>query len=154
MAAPEFSRFATKRHWSRDVFDAARTVARLCREAGVPLIVNDRADFAMLLDAGLHLGQDDLAPRDARRLTGDNVTIGYLQPQCEPALRRRRRTGGLCRARAGLRHRFETQSGPGGRRRGSTPLPAADREAAGRDRRHYAARTRWRCCAPAPIRWP
>jgi thiamine-phosphate pyrophosphorylase len=39
--------------------------------------VNDRADFALLLDAGLHLGQDDLPPRDARRLTGDNVTIGF-----------------------------------------------------------------------------
>ena len=41
---------------------------QLCREAGAQLIVNDRADIAMLLDAGLHLGQDDLAPRDARRL--------------------------------------------------------------------------------------
>jgi thiamine-phosphate pyrophosphorylase len=66
-----------KRHWSRAVFDAAGIVARLCREAGVPLIVNDRADFAMLLDGGLHLGQDDLAPRDARRLTGERTTIGY-----------------------------------------------------------------------------
>ena len=66
-----------KGHWSRAVFESAQTVARLCREAGVPLIINDRADFAMLLNAGLHLGQDDLSPRDARRLTGDNVAIGY-----------------------------------------------------------------------------
>ena len=41
-----------KRHWSRGFFESARTVARLCREAGAALIVNDRADFAMLLDAG------------------------------------------------------------------------------------------------------
>jgi thiamine-phosphate pyrophosphorylase len=66
-----------KQHWSRSVFDAARIVARLCREAGVPLIVNDRADFAMLLEAGLHLGQDDLTPRDARRLMSAEATIGY-----------------------------------------------------------------------------
>jgi thiamine-phosphate pyrophosphorylase len=65
-----------KQHWSRAVFESARTVARLCREAGADLIVNDRADFAMLLDAGLHLGQDDLSPRDARRLLGTAATIG------------------------------------------------------------------------------
>jgi len=66
-----------KQHWSRAIYDAARTVARLCREAGADLIVNDRADFALLLEAGLHLGQDDLAPRDARRLLGPDATIGF-----------------------------------------------------------------------------
>jgi thiamine-phosphate pyrophosphorylase len=66
-----------KRHWSRAFFSAARDTARLCREAGAILIVNDRADFALLLEAGLHLGQDDLAPRDARRVTGPEAILGY-----------------------------------------------------------------------------
>ena len=66
-----------KHHWSRDFFETARTVARLCREAGATLVVNDRADFAMLLDAALHVGQDDLSPRDARRLMGPDAIIGY-----------------------------------------------------------------------------
>jgi thiamine-phosphate pyrophosphorylase len=66
-----------KGHWTRDFFATARTVARLCRENGTPLIVDDRADFAMLLDAGLHVGQDDLAPRDARKLIGAEATLGY-----------------------------------------------------------------------------
>ncbi len=66
-----------KSHWSRAVFESARTVARLCREAGTPLIVNDRADFAMLLEAGLHIGQDDLSPRDARRLMGSDAVLGF-----------------------------------------------------------------------------
>jgi len=66
-----------KGHWSRDMFAAATDVARLCRENGVPLIVNDRADFALLLDAGLHVGQDDLPPRDARRLMGPDAAIGF-----------------------------------------------------------------------------
>jgi len=66
-----------KSHWSRDIFEAARQVGRLCREAGAPLIVNDRADFAMLLGAGLHLGQDDLAPGDARGLLGPSAPIGF-----------------------------------------------------------------------------
>ena len=66
-----------KGHWSRDLFAACRQVARLCQEAGVDLIVNDRADFALLLDAGLHLGQDDLPPREARKLMGPDAAIGF-----------------------------------------------------------------------------
>jgi thiamine-phosphate pyrophosphorylase len=66
-----------KRHWSRAFFESARTVARLCREAGATLVVNDRADFALLLEAGLHLGQDDLPPRDARQLMGPDAPIGF-----------------------------------------------------------------------------
>jgi thiamine-phosphate pyrophosphorylase len=66
-----------KGHWSRDVLEAARQVARLCREAGAPLVVNDRADFAMLLEAGLHVGQDDLSPRDARKLIGAEAILGF-----------------------------------------------------------------------------
>jgi thiamine-phosphate pyrophosphorylase len=69
--------FRHKGHWPRETFDAAGSVARLCRQAGAQLIVNDRADFALLLHAGLHLGQDDLAPRDARKLLGANTIIGY-----------------------------------------------------------------------------
>jgi thiamine-phosphate pyrophosphorylase len=66
-----------KGHWTRNFFEAARTVASLCRENGTPLIVDDRADFALLLDAGLHVGQDDLTPRDARKLIGTENTLGY-----------------------------------------------------------------------------
>jgi len=66
-----------KGHWSRDFFEAAKQIARLCREGGVDLIVNDRADFAMLLEAGLHVGQDDLSPRDARRIMGTDRAIGF-----------------------------------------------------------------------------
>ena len=40
-------------------------------------VVNDRADVAMLLGAALHLGQDDLAPADARRVMGATSIIGF-----------------------------------------------------------------------------
>ncbi len=66
-----------KGHWARNVFETARQVARLCREAGAILLVNDRADFAMLLEAGLHVGQDDLGPRDVRKLIGPNALLGF-----------------------------------------------------------------------------
>ena len=66
-----------KAHWSREIFRLAQEVARLCREAGADLIVNDRADFALLLGAGLHVGQDDLPPRECRQLLGPDAILGF-----------------------------------------------------------------------------
>jgi thiamine-phosphate pyrophosphorylase len=44
----------------------------------VQLIINDRVDMALALNApGVHLGQDDLPPEAARRLLGDEIVIGY-----------------------------------------------------------------------------
>jgi thiamine-phosphate pyrophosphorylase len=77
-----------KRHWGRDAYNDSLTVARLCREAGAELIVDDRADFALLLEVGLHVGQDDLAPRDARKLLGTSAIIGlsnHTVPQLSAA---------------------------------------------------------------------
>lgn len=58
------------------MFAQATTLAALCRQAGALLIVDDRADIARLLDAGVHLGQDDLSPADARRIVGTSP-IGF-----------------------------------------------------------------------------
>ena len=66
-----------KMPWTREIFEQAQRVVRLCEQAAVPLIVNDRADIALLLNAGLHLGQEDLPPRDARRLVGAAMCIGF-----------------------------------------------------------------------------
>jgi len=66
-----------KTHWTREVLAAAQVVARLSRESGAALVVNDRADYALLLEAGLHIGQDDLPPRDARRLMGPDAVVGF-----------------------------------------------------------------------------
>ena len=66
-----------KEQWSRDFFETAKQVARLCREGGALLVIDDRADFAKLLQAGLHVGQDDLAPRDVRRLIGSEPLLGF-----------------------------------------------------------------------------
>ena len=40
-------------------------------------MVNDRADVAALLKAGLHLGQDDLSPGDARRILPGGSILGF-----------------------------------------------------------------------------
>jgi thiamine-phosphate pyrophosphorylase len=69
--------FRHKGFWSREVFAQAEEIAALCADARTPFVVNDRADYAMLLRSGLHLGQDDLLPADARRVIGDAATIGF-----------------------------------------------------------------------------
>jgi thiamine-phosphate pyrophosphorylase len=66
-----------KGHWGRALFAQAREVAALCRRAGVALVVNDRADIAAILGAGLHVGQDDLPPRDARCIVGADAILGF-----------------------------------------------------------------------------
>lgn len=66
-----------KRHWSRGVFESAKKIATLCAESGAAFVINDRADLAVLFGAGLHVGQDDLPPRDARTLIGREALLGY-----------------------------------------------------------------------------
>jgi thiamine-phosphate pyrophosphorylase len=61
----------------RDLIERARDVRRWTRKAGVLFIVNDRPDIARLVGAdGVHLGQDDLSVRDARRILGPHGIIG------------------------------------------------------------------------------
>ncbi len=49
--------------------ERVRQVRHWTRQADVLFIVNDRADMARLVDAdGVHLGQDDLPVREARRI--------------------------------------------------------------------------------------
>jgi thiamine-phosphate pyrophosphorylase len=69
--------FRHKGHYSRALFDQAERVAALARRAGALFLIDDRADIALLLDAGLHVGQDDLPPRDARRLLGPDRILGF-----------------------------------------------------------------------------
>lgn len=65
--------FRHKGTWSEQHFDTAKQIGKLCEETGVLFVINDRADFAKLLRAALHVGQDDLPPVAARRVIGDEV---------------------------------------------------------------------------------
>jgi len=62
---------------TRSFLDAAGAAARHCRRRRVPLVINDRVDLALALDAdGVHLGDDDLPIELARRLLGPDRIIG------------------------------------------------------------------------------
>ena len=76
-AGARILQFRHKSFFSRSAFQDASRIAELCRSAGALFVVNDRADIAMLLNAGLHLGQDDLSPADARRILPTPTIIGF-----------------------------------------------------------------------------
>src|SRR3989442_1458353 len=63
-----------------ELLELARNLNALCREADVPLIVNDRVDVALAAEAdgvhGGHIGEEDLSPHDARRLLGPSAIVG------------------------------------------------------------------------------
>jgi thiamine-phosphate pyrophosphorylase len=66
--------------WTQSVFNQAKQIAQLCQQSEAIFIINDRADYALLLadlNAGLHLGQDDLMPADARTVIGPAPVIGF-----------------------------------------------------------------------------
>ena len=61
----------------RRLFTLAAEAVAAAREADVLLVVNDRPDVARILGAaGVHLGQDDLPPREVRRLLPPGSIIG------------------------------------------------------------------------------
>jgi thiamine-phosphate pyrophosphorylase len=76
-AGARIIQFRHKSFFSRQTFEQAEIIASLCRNAGALFIMNDRADMAMLLDSGLHLGQDDLPPTDARKIMTSGCIIGF-----------------------------------------------------------------------------
>lgn len=65
-----------KDHFDRKMFETAQEVAAACREAGALFVINDRADMAVLLDAALHIGQDDLPAPESRALIGTGRVLG------------------------------------------------------------------------------
>ena len=71
--------------------DLADSLVRLARPVGATIIINDRADIARLSGAGgVHVGQADLEPSDARRVVGVSAVVGvstHDAAQIESALK-------------------------------------------------------------------
>ena len=62
---------------TREFIALARRLQPFLKEAGVPLIINDRVDVALAVDAdGVHIGQSDMPYEIARRLLGPDKIIG------------------------------------------------------------------------------
>ena len=72
---------------TREMVELGQALLQITREAGVPLIVNDRVDVALAIDAdGVHVGQDDMPAAIARRLIGPDKILGVSAETVEEAL--------------------------------------------------------------------
>jgi thiamine-phosphate pyrophosphorylase len=66
-----------KRAGDEELLAAAAVARRLCDDAGALLVLNDRPDLVQQAGAdGCHVGQEDMAPEEARALAGPDVLVG------------------------------------------------------------------------------
>lgn len=62
---------------TREYIDLARKVHGISKKYGAPLIIDDRVDVALAIDAeGAHVGQSDMSVADARKLMGTDKILG------------------------------------------------------------------------------
>jgi len=72
---------------SREFYQIALKVKDLAHSRGVPLLINDRLDIALAVNAdGLHIGQEDLPLKVARKLLGPDKIIGLSVSNLEDAV--------------------------------------------------------------------
>jgi len=72
---------------SREFYQIALKVKDLSHSRGVPLLINDRLDIALAVNAdGLHIGQEDLPLKVARKLLGPDKIIGLSVSNLEDAV--------------------------------------------------------------------
>ena len=75
-----------KKSDTRAMVDTARAIKAALASYAVPFVVNDRVDVALAANAdGVHLGPDDMAVEDARRLLGPTAIIGLSVKTVEEA---------------------------------------------------------------------
>jgi len=71
---------------AREKYQECLKIREMTREAGAAFIVNDDVDIALLVGAdGVHIGQDDLPPREVRHLVGSEMFIGLSTHSPEQA---------------------------------------------------------------------
>jgi thiamine-phosphate pyrophosphorylase len=62
---------------SREFFELAKRVHEITKTANIPLIINDRIDVALAVNAeGVHIGQSDLPCEIVRKIVGEDMIIG------------------------------------------------------------------------------
>lgn len=72
---------------SRAFYETAVSVRECTARLGVPLIINDRVDIALAVDAdGVHVGQDDLPANIVRDIIGPDKIVGVSASTMEEAL--------------------------------------------------------------------
>lgn len=75
-----------KEKTTREYIELAQKVHNITRKYNVPLIIDDRVDVALAIDAeGVHVGQSDMPVDLARKLMGENKIVGATTKTVEQA---------------------------------------------------------------------
>ena len=73
---------------SLEFYETAKKVKKITDRYQVPLIINDRVDIALAVDAdGVHVGQDDLPAKELRRILGPDKVVGVSAGCVEEAVK-------------------------------------------------------------------
>jgi thiamine-phosphate pyrophosphorylase len=76
-AGVQLFQYRAKRNTPREVFDFSKRLIQLLAPYRAWVVVNDRPDIAALTSArGVHVGQDDLPPEEARSVCGRGSWVG------------------------------------------------------------------------------
>lgn len=71
-----------------EFYNMAKQVKEITSKHNIPLIINDRLDIALAVDAeGLHIGQDDMPLQIARSILGSNKIVGVSASTLDEALK-------------------------------------------------------------------
>ncbi|TAE93138.1 MAG: thiamine phosphate synthase [Verrucomicrobia bacterium] len=75
-----------KKQSEAEILSMAREIAPICRQFGIPFIVNDFPRIACDVDAdGVHIGQDDGSLADVRKVVGETMIVGRSTHSLEQA---------------------------------------------------------------------
>jgi len=76
-----------KKSDTAELVQVAKELHKVTKSAGIPLLINDRVDVALAAGVeGVHVGQDDLDPRTARKILGSDAIIGVTASNEKEAL--------------------------------------------------------------------
>jgi thiamine-phosphate pyrophosphorylase len=88
MAGVRWIQYRDKERSRREIYEEAVRLRRLTKDYNAIFIVNDYVDIALCLNAdGVHLGQDDLPLKEARKIMGRNKMIGISTHSLEQAIK-------------------------------------------------------------------
>lgn len=76
---------------SMEFYNTAVRIKRITSRRNIPLIINDRVDIALAVDAeGVHVGQTDIPAAVVRHIIGDNKILGVSVSNAEEAIKAER----------------------------------------------------------------
>jgi len=85
-AGVKWVQYRDKERSRREMYEESIRLMGIAKKFNATLIVNDHPDIALAADAdGVHLGQDDLPVKEARKIMGKNRIIGISTHTVEQA---------------------------------------------------------------------